>query len=356
VSVVMATYNHAPYVERAIRSVLDQTFGEFEFLVGDDGSTDSTREVVSRCRDSRVAWFPNAVNRGACAVMNELIERAAGEYVAVLNSDDYWPAGKLAYQVDFMDRHREYGALFGRASFIDEQGRPIPKRELSFGAEFDQENRSRGKWLRRFFDAGNCLCHPSVLIRRACYGEVGLYDNRYRQLPDWDMWIRLAKKYEVFVSDRELVSLRILPGRNASSQTGGNVVRKVNEHYLIAMRFFDGMSKEILMDGFSEVLRVKDPPSEIHCDIEKALLYFVPNQFVGHVYKVLGLRRLHELLGSKRHRSVLEGDYGIDARAFQRLSEEVDVFRPIAGLRSVPRSELIREVVRRVRARLAFSR
>ncbi len=355
VSVVMTTYNHAPYVAQAIRSVLEQTFGDFEFLVADDGSSDSTREVVSQFADRRLAFFPNVVNRGACVVTNELIERARGEYVAVLNSDDYWVSDKLAYQVDFLDRNRKYGALFGRVAFVDGEGMLIPKSTLSFGAVFDQENRSRGRWLRRFFDEENCLCHPSVLIRRACYTELGLYNNRYRQVPDWDMWIRLAKKYEFFVSDRELISLRILPGENASSPTGVNFVRTLNERYFIGMSFFDGMSKELLVDGFSDLLRFKDPPSEIHCDIEKALLYFTPSQSLGHVYKVVGLNRLFQLLASSRHRSVLESDYRIDDRAFQRLSAEVDVFGPIAGLRGIPSSYLIQELMRRVRARLGFA-
>ena len=351
VSVVMATYNHAPYVAQAIRSVLEQTFVDFEFLIADDGSSDSTGEVVSQFTDPRLGFALHTVNRGAPAVTNELIERAAGEYVAVMNSDDYWVLGKLAYQVDFMDRNLDYGALFGRVSFVDREGRWIPKGDLPFGA-VDQGNRSRGRWLRRFFDLGNCLCHPSVLIRRACYTEVGLYDNRYRQLPDLDMWIRLTKKYKFFVSDRDLISFRILPGENASSQKGGNYVRTMNEHYLIGTTFFDGVSKELLVEGFGELLVFKNPPSEIHCDIEKALLYFAPNPWLGHMYQMLGLNRLFQLLGSKRHRAVLESDYQIDDRAFQRLSTEADVFRPMGGLPGISGFHLVVEIMRRVRARL----
>src|SRR5262249_9855598 len=153
------------------------------------------------------------------------------------------------------DRNAEYGALFGRVSFVDREGARIPKRALSFGRVFDKGNRSRGRWLRWFFDQGNCLCHPSVLIRRSCYSELGLYDNRLRQLPDWDMWIRLTKKFKFFVADRDLVSLRILPpGQNTSSQAGTNAVRTINEHFLIASRFFDEVSKELLVEGFGDRL------------------------------------------------------------------------------------------------------
>lgn len=355
VSVVMATYNHAPYVARAIRSVLEQTFGDLELLIADDGSSDSTREVVTGFVDPRLTFLPHTENRGACAVTNELIERAAGEYVAIVNSDDYWAADKLAFQVDFMARNREYGALFGRASFVDRDGAPLSKDDLPFGRAFDQANRSPGMWLRRFFDLGNCLCHPTVLIRRACYAELGLYDNRYRQLPDLDMWVRLAKRFRLFVADRDLISLRILPGENASSQTRENSVRAMNEQYIIGTTFFGGMSKELMREGFSDLLVFTDPPSEIHCDIEKMLLYFAPNQVFGAMYRAVGLQRLFQLLSSERHRAVLKSDYRLDDRAFHRLSAEADVFSSIAALRSVSRSDLIQEVIRRVRTHLGFT-
>src|SRR5512146_3123039 len=90
VSVVMAAYNHARFVEQAINSVLEQEGVEFELLIADDGSTDQTREVIALNNDERITFFPSEINRGACVVTNELIERATGEFVAVINSDDYW--------------------------------------------------------------------------------------------------------------------------------------------------------------------------------------------------------------------------------------------------------------------------
>jgi glycosyltransferase involved in cell wall biosynthesis len=326
VSVVMATYNHAPFVAQAIESVLRQTYGDFEFLIADDGSSDSTSDVVSRFKDPRIEFVAHPVNRGACVVTNELIEKATGEYVAVMNSDDFWVLDKLAFQVDFMDRNREFGALFGRVLFVDRASARIPKSELPFGSVFDQENRSPGRWLRRFFDSGNCLCHPSVLIRRACYAELGLYDNRFRQLPDLDMWIRLAKRFTFFVADKDLISFRILPGENASSPAGRNLARTMNEYFLIGTGLFDGASKELLVEGFGDLLVFKNPPTEIHWDVEKALLYFTPVQWLGHAYKMVGLTRMFQLLGSRRHREVMQSDYRIDDLVFQRLSTEVEVF------------------------------
>ncbi len=328
VSVIMATYNHADFVKQAIESVLDQQGVDFEFLITDDGSVDGTREIVDSIKDHRIQFFPNEINRGAGVVTNELILRARGEFIALINSDDYWAVpDKLAYQLEILRNNHNVGACFGRASFVDSDGSRIDKASLSFGATFDQENRSQGQWLRRFFDLGNCICHPTMLIRKSCYKDVGLYNNLLRQLPDLDMWIRLIKRYEIYISDRELINFRILPGENASSQTPTNSIRTINEHYLIAESFFDELSREQLIAGFSDLLVVKDVPSKEHLAIEKTLMFFVENQSLGKPYKLLGLLNMYNLLGSTNYRDLLGSDYGIDHHWFQQQMGEAEVLR-----------------------------
>ncbi len=144
VSVIMATYNHANFVKQAIESVLSQKNVDFEFLIADDGSQDTTRDVVSTVIDSRIKFFPNTENRGACIVTNELIERSSGEFIALINSDDYWTSSdKLSYQVEIMRTNPDIGACFGRAKFVDKEGNPIST--LPFANVFNQENRTQGQ-------------------------------------------------------------------------------------------------------------------------------------------------------------------------------------------------------------------
>ena len=88
VSVLMPAYNHEDFVVDSIRSVLDQDFVDFEFLIGDDGSPDGTAAAVRSIEDPRITFYAHAINRGAVAVHNELIEKSCGEYIAVINSDD----------------------------------------------------------------------------------------------------------------------------------------------------------------------------------------------------------------------------------------------------------------------------
>lgn len=329
ISVIMATYNHAGFVKQAIESVLAQEGVDFEFLIADDGSADNTREVVAAITDPRIRFFPNTINRGACIVTNELIERASGEFIALINSDDFWIASdKLAYQVQVLRDQPNVGACFGRARFVDKNGGEIDKRTLSFGAVFDQENRSQGQWLRRFFDLGNCICHPTMLIRKSCYQELGMYNNRLRQLPDFDMWIRLIKRCNFYISDRELIGFRILPGENASSQTTTNSIRTINEHYLIANSFFEGVSRDQLIEGFADLLVVKNLPSEEHLEIEKARLLLINNPWLDKAYKLLGLLNMYKLFNGTKHRDLLIRDYGVSDSWFQQEMGKVDVLRP----------------------------
>lgn len=329
VSVIMATYNHAPYVTQAIESVLQQQGIALEFLIADDGSTDQTRETVALIQDSRIQFFPNTINRGACNVTNDLIQRASGEFIALINSDDYWvDQNKLAYQVEVMRARPNIGACFGRARFIDKNDTPIDKKSLAFGETFDQSNRTQGEWLRRFFDLGNCICHPTMLIRSSCYQALGLYNNRLRQLPDLEMWIRLVKRYDIFISDRELINFRVLPGENASSQTAANSIRTINEHYLIAKNFWVNVTRKHLIEGFQNVLLVKDLPTQEHVDIEKIRLLFSDNQWLGRPYKMIGLLKAYELLSSPAHQRLMSDTYKMDDRWFQHQMSQVDILRP----------------------------
>jgi len=327
VSVIMTTYNHAGFVKQAMESVLAQKEVDFEFLIADDGSTDRTREIVSSIKDERIQFFPNMNNRGACVVINELIERALGEFIALINPDDYWiDQDKLAYQVQVMREKPSVGACFGRARLVDKDGLDIDKELLSLASVFDQENCSQGQWLRRLFDLGHCICYPATLIRKSCYMALGGYNNRLRQLADFDMWIRFAKHYEIFISDRELISLRFIPSENTSRQTRASSIKTINEYFLIAESFFENVKREQLIEGFSDLLEIKDIPSEQHLDIEKVRLLFVENQYLGAPYKIVGLLKMYELLHSPIHQDLMISQYGIDDTWFQQQMSEVDVW------------------------------
>lgn len=253
VSVVMASYNHGPFVGEAIRSVLSQSFTDLELVITDDGSRDDTAKVARGFVDSRIKFHAFEQNRGACVAMNDAIRRSSGQYVAVLNSDDYFLPGKLGRQVAFLDAHPKTGAVFGLPRFVDETGRALSKRRHSFSGVFTAENRTRREWLRRFFSHGNCLCHPTVMLRRSCYDVIGLFDPLLMQLPDLDMWVRLCLGYEIHILPEELTAFRVLGSEgNVSAPALENRARAAWEHAYV-LKHYAAIPDAELRDVFSDI-------------------------------------------------------------------------------------------------------
>jgi glycosyltransferase involved in cell wall biosynthesis len=330
ISVIMSSYNHEEYVSQAIQSVLAQTDVDFEFLIADDGSSDRTATVIASFEDSRIKFFPYSYNRGACAVLNELIERSSGEFIALINSDDYWTEpDKLAYQIGILQSNFAIGACFGRAEFVDYKGVVISRGKYALEDTFIASNCSRGEWLRRFFFKGNCICHPTMLIRKACFEEVGTYDNRLRQLPDFDLWIRLVKKYEIFVSNRVLVNFRVLKGNNASEDSPKNSIRTINEHFLLAEEFFDDVSEEYFMEGFMDADIANNMNSKEHITIHKALLYFGVDGALKKPYELIGLSKLYKLLVDPVYIRIMKDDFSMDELWFQDKMADVESLRTV---------------------------
>ncbi len=239
VSIVMASYNHAAFVRQSVESVLAQSFAEFEFVITDDGSRDGTAEILRGVTDPRICLQVFHENRGAVDALNDAITRSCGEYVAVLNSDDYFLPEKLARQVAYLDANPGVGAVFGIPKVVDEAGRELDESQHVFARIFTKQNRTRVGWLRHFFESGNCLCHPTLMMRRLCYDEVGLYDPLLMNLPDFEMWIRICRHFDIHVMAEPVTAFRVLPHeRNTSAPSPPNLARAAWEtigvlgHYL----------------------------------------------------------------------------------------------------------------------------
>lgn len=242
VSVVMPSYNHEQFIAQAIESVLGQTMYDLELIVVDDSSGDNSNTIIESINDTRLHHIPLPENVGACEAMNIALSHCTGEYVAVCNSDDIWERDKLERQLAIIETLPEVAAIFSDVIWIDTNGEPLTGAKLPhFSSIFAQPNRSRYGWIRHLIECGNCLCHPSVLIRRNIYTVLGNYNNMLRQLPDLDMWLRVVQAYEIHVMHDRLVHFRI-HANNTSQQNHVNARRGWREHILIANHFFDKVS------------------------------------------------------------------------------------------------------------------
>ncbi len=259
VSVVIASYNHERFVRQALESALAQTFGDIEVCITDDGSSDATPDVIAAIRDERVRFKRFERNCGISAALNDAIRRSSGEFIAELNSDDYFLPDKIAIQLGALESSPGVGAVFAYPAFVDDEGRAVTDDDTFYKGTFRVDNRTRAAWLRRFFYSGNCLCHPTSMIRKRCHDEIGLYDERLAQLHDLDLYLRILGRYAIHVVPEALTMFRILGGeRNASAPKPAVMSRtaweaeRVLRHYLTLddALFAEVFAEEIADLGF----------------------------------------------------------------------------------------------------------
>ncbi len=263
VSVVIASYNHEKYVAETIQSILDQTYQDFEIVITDDGSTDGTVTEIKKLTDPRIKLFCFENNRGACVAKRKCLDEAKGEFIAALNSDDVFLPDKLEKQVRFLDEHPELGAVFGYAQIVDENGDDFTDTTHPYYDIFNRSNRTRFEWLNHFFYKGNCLCHPSVLIRNRCYKSIGYYDERYAQLPDFDFWTRLCMRYEIYIIPENLIKFRVRNDEaNVSGQRPESMIRTSWEYAHILKNYLKVNSVDILLKVFPEAAEYKNIDSD----------------------------------------------------------------------------------------------
>lgn len=183
VSVVMPVYNGEKYLREAIDSILSQTFTDFEFIIINDGSTDSTKEIILSYNDSRIVYLENQKNSGIVVTLNKGLDRAVGKYIARMDSDDISVKDRLEKQVAFLDKNKDVG-LLGTGICI-------------FGEGVKQEKRLFSKdhnLLKAELIFSSCLAHPTVMMRRCVLVNGNLhYNESFAGREDFALWWEFVK-------------------------------------------------------------------------------------------------------------------------------------------------------------------
>ena len=254
ISVLIPCYNHESYIELAIQSVLEQENVNLEVLVMDDCSQDRSADVIAGIEDARVRRFFLHENHGVVYAINALMKESRGEYIAFLGSDDLFKPGKLRRQMDVLAQNPEVGAVFTWAEVIDQNGVPFVDNLIINHALFHSENGSRAWQMRSFFDEGNRLCHSSALIRRSVYEQVGGFQQIFRQLHDFEYWIRVLCRWDIFVLQEELTQYRRIKqdNRSISAESDANRIRLLNEYAMVYAEMFEQMPERLLREAFTD--------------------------------------------------------------------------------------------------------
>ena len=187
VSVIIPCFNREKFLPEAIESVLNQTYSNIELLTIDDGSTDGTREILSRFQDRGVTLLehPGRINKGQSASINLGLSLSKGEYIAILDSDDYWDTQKIEKQVRFLESNPDIGLVYGNGYGVDEKGNPLYR-------IYEDGHTEHSNPCRVLMDC-YFLVPNNALIRKSVLDQTGGFDETMRAAQDHDMAIRIAE-------------------------------------------------------------------------------------------------------------------------------------------------------------------
>ena len=325
ISVILTSFNHAKYICEAIESTLNQTFTDFELIILDDCSFDNSWDLINQYSDPRIKAFRNEVNKGPVEGLNKAIsEVAIGEYIAIHHSDDVWELEKLKKQAAFLGAHSEIGAVFTNAIAIGEDSSPLSDEKHYYSNIFDQPNRSRYEWLRFFFSIGNALCHPSVLIRKSCYEDCGLYRYGMAQVPDCDMWIRLCLKYEIHVLPEKLVRYRVRD--NEANASGNRPETRTRTLY----EFYKMLSNYRKIKKFDDLVKVFPSAAKFYrneeMDTEFIMAMIALEEKPFTFTQLFGLDLLFEAISDPKRSANIKRLYDFDYKSFIALTGQHHVF------------------------------
>ncbi|MDO5808499.1 MAG: glycosyltransferase family 2 protein, partial [Lachnospiraceae bacterium] len=205
VSIIMPSYNTAPYIEETIQSVLNQTYTNWELLIVDDCSTDNTDEILSKISDPRIRLFKNEENSGAAVSRNKALREAKGQWIAFLDSDDLWMPKKLEKQIHYMEIN---GYTFSYTNYeeIDVDGNKT-------GVKVSGPKKITRTGMFNY-------CWPGCLTVMFDANKIGIIQIQdIKKNNDYAMWLKICKKANCYLLNEYLAQYR--KGRSGSISTHG---------------------------------------------------------------------------------------------------------------------------------------
>lgn len=324
ISVLMVNYNHEKTIGETIESVLGQTYSYIQFIIVDDGSTDNSCDVIKKYDDARIELHRLEKNGHICQATNYGFTKVKGKYLARIDSDDVWYPNKLERQIKYLSESSERSICFSWIDLIDEEGNNINQECKELVSLFETKFESQEEWLRTFYFIGNCLSHPSVLMESEIMREIGGFDLGYMQAHDFDYWIRVAKKYPIFVIQERLLAMRRFMGseserKNNSSDSMECNIRFFNEFTDIRAHFFENMDRTLFLKTFRTDFINKKAETELEIECEKAFLMCRPIYGEKSIPPA-GIRYLHELFRIPEAVEVLESTYNFSVKDFYQMT------------------------------------
>ncbi|MFC1480364.1 glycosyltransferase family 2 protein [Candidatus Omnitrophota bacterium] len=192
-SVIIPTFNRRRFLEKAVDSVLGQTFTDLELIVIDDGSTDDTKQFISSYNDKRLTYLYQA-NSGVSRARNTGLEEAKGEFVAFLDSDDYWVSEKLKKTARYIKNFPDIGIFHTEEEWY-RNGVHLTQME---------KHRKPSGLVYKYALPLCCISISTAAVKKDIFTRVGTFDENLEACEDYDFWLRATSRYEVKLIPEEL--------------------------------------------------------------------------------------------------------------------------------------------------------
>lgn len=198
VSVILTVYNGESYLSTAIESIFKQTFRDFELIVINDGSTDTTSAIIESYSDPRVIYLQNEKNIGSSKSLNKGLSIARGRYIAIMDADDISMPERFSKQFKFLESNPEVGVCGTWNNVIDKKGNLVGKARHPVSSNV----------ISCFLLFDNCISNPTTMYRKKIIQDIGYYNSEFIVALDYDLWTRTIGHYKFSNIPEFLLSYR----------------------------------------------------------------------------------------------------------------------------------------------------
>ena len=210
ISILLAVYNGEKYLRRSIESVLNQTYEDFELLIGFNGTVDKSREIVKEFDDDRIKVFDYGMNSGKSKTLNKMVKKAKGKWLAIQDDDDVWLPKKLEIQMEIAEKG-EYDVIGSRIFYCNELDRITGTPNISINHD---------EIVSRSLNGDNQVPNTSAIFKKSDAKDVGFWDESLAGIEDFDFWLKLMKKKCKFINvKKQLVLHRVHDKSNFNTNT-----------------------------------------------------------------------------------------------------------------------------------------
>jgi len=209
VSVCIPTYNSAIYLGEAIKSVLNQTFTDFELIISDNASNDNTIEIVQSFKDNRIKYFRNQENIGMVENWNQCVKKCNGKYITIFHADDIMLPKNLELKIKVLEQNSSVGFVHSNIFTINTSGLIIGNHWAIDNLPCTSLVESGLQVFRKLIIGRNFISAPSVISKRECYEHLGYFNSEFCYVVDWEMWLRIAFHYDIAYISTPLIKYRI---------------------------------------------------------------------------------------------------------------------------------------------------